>query len=214
MFYYINFRRNKPDLDDNLPLPETIKKPQLSKSSTVANKAEREMFPSGNLYLNTSTPMINPEAVQSQDNKIPSVLPVPQPKQDSSSKRDIHMEENKENVGAKPEEMNQEQGFAQAPINAGVFHPQGILDQFHHVPAIQSYKERLRQAERNDHGGEVGEDGLPVKNAPANDMSHWRDGEIEGQPFVRHPVAKNEIPRNQIYNYPAEYEVRKEDDGS
>lgn len=173
------------------------------------------MFPSGNLYLNTSTPMINPEAVQSQD-KIPSVLPVPQPKQDSSSKRDVRLyESNKENVGAKPEEMHQEQehGFA-PPAVQPVFQAPGFIDHFNHVPAIQSYKERLRQAEQNDHGGEVGEDNLPVKNAPANDMSHWRDGEPENQQFERHPVAKNEIPRNQVYNYPADYEARKEDDGS
>lgn len=203
-------RRNKPS-DDALPLPETGKKPEISKSSTIANKAERELFPSGNLYLNTSTPMINPEAVQSQD-KIPSAFPVPQPKQASSKRDNIQMEENKENVGAKPDEMSQDQGFANGPVNGGVLRPPGFVDQFQHVPAVQSYKERLKQVERNDHGGEVGDEGEPVKIAP-NDMSHWRDGEIEGQPFVRHPVGKNEIPRNQVYHYPAEYGNNKEDDG-
>lgn len=82
-----------------------------SKSSTAANKADRDLFQSGNVYVNTSTPMINPDAVQSQD-KMLNAPPVPQPKQESSSKRGEQQYENKESVGAKPDEMGEAHGNA------------------------------------------------------------------------------------------------------
>ena len=76
------------------------------KSSTSAKKVEQELFPSGNnIYLNTSTPMINPDAVNSQD-KILSAAPMAQPKQEPLPNLIVY--DNKENVGAKPDDMMKE----------------------------------------------------------------------------------------------------------
>lgn len=69
------------------------------KLSTAANRLEQGLFSSGrNPYTNTSTPMINPDAVNSQDKMLRAAL---QPKQDSD--QNYKNFENKENVGAKPD---------------------------------------------------------------------------------------------------------------
>lgn len=85
----------------------------------------------------------------------------------------------------------------------------GILNQFDHVPAIQSYKDRLKQGDRNNNGGEVGDEGDPIEKQIVPN-AHWRVGGAELH--NRHPVINNEIPRKQMYNYQADYDNRKEEE--
>lgn len=82
------------------------------KSPTSAKKSDQELFPSGNAYVNTSTPMINPDAVNSQD-KILSAGPVPQPKQEPLLNFPVYA--NKENVGAKPDKLVNDSPNNEAP---------------------------------------------------------------------------------------------------
>lgn len=64
--------------------------------------------------------------------------------------------------------------------------------------------------ERNN-GGEVGDEGEPLKPAVPN-MRQWREGDIDGQgQIVKHPAGNGEA-RNQMYVDQADYENRKEEE--
>lgn len=86
------------------------------------------------------------------------------------------------------------------------------MKSFGHVPAIQQYQEKLKGGlEKNNNGGEVGDEGEPlVMNDVVNDKL-LKPREAEDVHFVHHPIV-NEIPKNQVYQYQAEYDGRKEEE--
>lgn len=85
-----------------------------------------------------------------------------------------------------------------------------MLHNFDHVPQVLNYKKELRESEKNNHGGEVGDEDEAVAKNAAQNLHYWRKGEFREQPLAANPVG-NEIPRNQGYQYQVEDEGRKEE---
>lgn len=116
--------------DSQLHLPNYPREGVLSSSgvvklSTGVNKITKEIFPSANsLFANVSTPMINPQAVLGDD-RIP-IAPMPQPRQESSSMKDLNVYDRKENVAPKPEELPREGPNGMAVVQ-DVLRAPGIL---------------------------------------------------------------------------------------
>ncbi|KAK6617458.1 hypothetical protein RUM43_014467 [Polyplax serrata] len=208
-------------LPDTLPLNASIVKtdaqplsepgiridvPESFKSSTSAKKVEQELFPSGNnAYVNTSTPMINPDAVNSQDKMLSGGV-VPQTRQEPM----LNVFDHKENVGAKPDEMVKDVHSDDVP-QRGVLRPPDVFKDFAHVPAIQQYKEKL-DSDKNNHAGEIGDEG---ESLGRNDIIQegkpvWREGKVQNEAFIRQPVL-NEIPKNPVYQYQGDYDARNEE---
>ncbi|KAL0277792.1 UNVERIFIED_CONTAM: hypothetical protein PYX00_004955 [Menopon gallinae] len=181
-------------LPNNMPLGPLFRKSEKNDSQLHLPNYPREgvLSPSGVAVLG--------------DDKVP-IAPMPQPRQESSSMKDLNAYDGKEHVAPKPEELYRE-GANGMVIVQDVLRPPEIL---RHNPDVHNYKKQLRESEKNNHGGEVGdEDEAIAKNAPQNHLHHWREGEFKEQPVAVNPMG-NEIPRNQGYQYPVEDEGRKEE---
>ena len=97
------------------------------------------------------------------------------------------------------------------------------MKDFGHVPAIQEYKEKFKQGmvDRNN-GGEIGDEGEIGRNEMQNNNKNGgnliiqnhplfpRQQQQQQQPQPQQPVG-NEIPKNPVYLYQADYEGRKEE---